>query len=145
MDTQMTLPTTFEKFAYSFLGEKVTVTLNNNQLMIGTLLNVRPDFVQIFGNYLGRIVYNMSEIFSITVHGKKEKNIEFFHSVDNRLYKKFNSFLNRNIEIRRENNCKNRIEGKLLYLGRDYFVVANEYERWIACVLLTDDTVVKIV
>lgn len=143
MDSQMTLPMNFEKFVYDFINEKVTVVLVNNQFVTGTLLNVRPDFIQVLETYRVRNVCNMPEVFSVVIHYKTENNLDFFHYPMSRLFKKFNSFLGKVVEITRESNRKNKIIGKLIYIGSNYFVITNRDEKWIACVLLSDDTIVK--
>lgn len=143
MDTQLKLPMNFEKFVYDYIGEKASVAMTNNQFMTGTLLNVTADFVQILETYRIRNVCNMPEVFAVIIHYKTENSMEFFHYPTSRLFDEFKHFLGKEVEISRERNNKTRIIGRLKYIGKNYFVITNRYEKWLACVLLSDDTIVK--
>ena len=143
MDAQLNLPMNFEKFVYDYIGEKVSVALTNNLFVTGTLLNVTADFVQVLETYRIRNVCNMPEVFSVIIHYKTEDSMEFFHYPISRLFERFKHFLGKEVEISRERNHKTKIIGKLNYIGKNYFVITNRYEKWIACVLLSDDTIVK--
>ena len=143
MDAQLKLPMNFEKFVYDYISEKVSVVLTNNLLVNGTLLNVTADFVQVLETYRVRNVCNMPEVFSVIIHYKTEDSMEFFHYPTSRLFERFKHFLGKKVEISRERNHKTKIIGKLNYIGKNYFVITNRHEEWIACVLLSDDTIVK--
>lgn len=67
--------------------------------------------------------------------------IVIYNCAASKKYKKFRLFLGNEIEIVQTNKPEIKVAGKLLCLGKDYFILSKAYEKKIFCVFCNDNDV----